>query len=237
MSKATRSLQQRVYEANMALVEHGLVVLTWGNASEIDREQGIFGIKPSGVPYQELRPEHIVLVDLEGKVVEGNLRPSSDTPTHLVLYQRFERIGGIVHTHSRYATAWAQAMRPLPCFGTTHADAFYGAVPCTRSLTDEEIAGDYERHTGLVIVETFQNLGLDPLQVPAVLVAQHAPFVWGESAAKAVETAVTLEEVAAMALWTQVAQEAWQKLSPVPQALLDKHFWRKHGEGAYYGQR
>lgn len=236
MSKATRSLQERVYEANMALVEHGLVVLTWGNASEIDREQGIFGIKPSGVPYQELRPEHIVLVDLEGKVVEGNLRPSSDTPTHLVLYQRFERIGGIVHTHSRYATAWAQAMRPLPCFGTTHADAFYGAVPCTRPLTDDEIAGDYERHTGLVILETFQNLGLDPLQVPAVLVAQHAPFVWGETVAKAVETAVTLEEVAAMALWTQVAQEAWHKLSPVPQALLDKHFWRKHGEGAYYGQ-
>lgn len=236
MSKAMRNLQERVYEANMALVEHGLVVLTWGNASEIDRKRGVFGIKPSGVPYRELRPEHIVLVDLEGKVVEGNLRPSSDTPTHLVLYQHFERIGGIVHTHSRYATAWAQAMRPLPCFGTTHADAFYGAVPCTRPLTDEEIIGDYERHTGLVIVETFQNLGIDPLQVPAVLVAQHAPFVWGEDAQKAVETAVTLEEVAAIGLWTQVAQEAWQKLSPVSQTLLDKHFWRKHGEGAYYGQ-
>lgn len=236
MSKAMRTLQERVYEANMALVEHGLVVLTWGNASEIDRKRGVFGIKPSGVPYRELRPEHIVLVDLEGKVVEGNLRPSSDTPTHLVLYQHFEQIGGIVHTHSRYATAWAQAMRPLPCFGTTHADAFYGAVPCTRPLTDEEITGHYERHTGLVIVETFQNLGIDPLQVPAVLVAQHAPFVWGEDAQKAVETAVTLEEVAAIGLWAQVAQEAWQKLSPVSQTLLDKHFWRKHGEGAYYGQ-
>ncbi|MCS6949742.1 MAG: L-ribulose-5-phosphate 4-epimerase [bacterium] len=231
-----RHLQEKVYEANMALVRHGLVVLTWGNASEIDRELGICGIKPSGVPYEELRPEHIVLVDMEGKVVEGDLRPSSDTPTHLVLYQQFSGIGGIVHTHSRYATAWAQAMRPLPCFGTTHADVFYGAVPCTRPLTEEEISGDYERHTGLVIVETFQNLGIDPLHVPAVLVAQHAPFVWGENAAKAVETAVTLEEVAAIALWTQVAQEAWQKLSPVSQALLDKHFWRKHGEGAYYGQ-
>lgn len=236
MRKALRELQDRVYEANIALVKHGLVILTWGNASEIDREQGIFGIKPSGVPYEELRPEHIVLVDMDGKTVDSNLRPSSDTPTHLVLYQRFQQIGGIVHTHSRYATAWAQAMRPLPCFGTTHADAFYGAVPCTRPLTDEETTGDYERNTGLVIVETFQNLGVDPLHVPAVLVAQHAPFTWGKDAAKAVENAVTLEEVAAMALWTQVAQEAWQKLPTVAQSLLDKHFWRKHGEGAYYGQ-
>lgn len=236
MKNALRNLRQRVYEANMALARHGLVVLTWGNASEIDRKQGIFGIKPSGVPYEDLHPEHIVLVDLEGKVVDGELRPSSDTPTHLLLYQRFEEVGGIVHTHSRYATAWAQAMRPLPCFGTTHADAFYGAVPCTRPLTDEEIANDYERSTGLVIVETFQNLGLNPLDVPAVLVAQHAPFTWGKDAAKAVENAVTLEEVAAMALWTLLAQEAWQKLPPVSQSLLDKHFWRKHGEGAYYGQ-
>lgn len=237
MRKALRDLQERVYEANTALVKHGLVILTWGNASEIDRERGIFGIKPSGVPYEELRPEHIVLVDMDGKTVDSALRPSSDTPTHLVLYQRFEGIGGIVHTHSRYATAWAQAMRPLPCFGTTHADAFYGAVPCTRPLTDEEIAGDYERNTGFVIVETFQNLGINHIHVPAVLVAQHAPFTWGKDAAKAVENAVTLEEVAAMALWTQVAQEAWQKLPPVAQSLLDKHFWRKHGEGAYYGQR
>ncbi|GBC96540.1 L-ribulose-5-phosphate 4-epimerase SgbE [bacterium HR16] len=175
-------------------------------------------------------------MDLQGRVVEGNLRPSSDTPTHLVLYQRFEGIGGVVHTHSRYATAWAQAVRPLPCFGTTHADAFYGAVPCTRPLTDEEIAGDYERNTGLVIIETFEHLNLSPLDMPAVLVAQHAPFAWGRDAAKAVENAVTLEEVAAMALWTLIAQEAWQKLPPVPQSLLDKHFRRKHGEGAYYGQ-
>ncbi|MEJ5252818.1 MAG: L-ribulose-5-phosphate 4-epimerase [Chthonomonadetes bacterium] len=231
-----RSLKEQVYEANMALVKHGLVILTWGNASQIDRQHGVFGIKPSGVPYEQLRPEHIVLVDLDGRVVEGSLRPSSDTPTHLVLYQRFEGIGGIVHTHSRHATAWAQAMRPLPCFGTTHADAFYGAVPCTRPLTDEEIAGEYERNTGLVIVETFEKLGIDPLHVPAVLVAQHAPFTWGKDASKAVENAVTLEEVAAMALWTLLAQEAWQNLTPVPQSLLDKHFWRKHGEGAYYGQ-
>lgn len=231
-----RSLKEQVYEANMALVKQGLVILTWGNASQIDRQRGVFGIKPSGVPYEQLRPEHIVLVDMEGLVVEGNLRPSSDTPTHLVLYQRFEGIGGIVHTHSRYATAWAQAMRPLPCFGTTHADAFYGAVPCTRPLTDEEIASEYERNTGLVIVETFEKLGIDPLHVPAVLVAQHAPFTWGKDAAKAVENAVTLEEAAAMALWTLLAQEAWQNLTPVSQSLLDKHFWRKHGEGAYYGQ-
>ena len=236
MKKALRDLQQRVYEANVALVKHGLVILTWGNASEIDREQGVFGIKPSGVPYEELCAEHIVLMDMEARVVEGNLRPSSDTPTHLLLYQRFAEIGGIVHTHSRYATAWAQAMRPLPCFGTTHADAFYGAVPCTRPLADEEIAADYERNTGLVIVETFQNLGVNPSDVPAVLVAQHAPFTWGKDAAKAVENAVTLEEVAAMAVWTLVAQEAWHRLPSVPQTLLDKHFWRKHGERAYYGQ-
>jgi L-ribulose-5-phosphate 4-epimerase len=237
MKHTLRELRERVYQANIALVKHGLVILTWGNASEIDRETGIFAIKPSGVPYEELRPEHVVLVDMEGQVVDSNLRPSSDTPTHLVLYQQFEEIGGIVHTHSRYATAWAQAMRPLPCFGTTHADAFYGAVPCTRLLTDEEIAGDYERNTGLVIVETFHRLNINPSHMPAVLVAQHAPFTWGKDAAKAVENAVTLEEVSAMALWTLIAQEAWQKLPPVHQSLLDKHFWRKHGEGAYYGQK
>jgi len=231
-----RELRERVYEANIALVKHGLVILTWGNASEIDREHGVFGIKPSGVPYETLLPEHIVLVDMDGNIVDSRLRPSSDTPTHLVLYQRFHNVGGIVHTHSRHATAWAQAMRPLPCFGTTHADAFYGAVPCTRPLTDEEIAADYERNTGLVIVETFQTLNLDALHVPAVLVAQHAPFTWGSDAAKAVETAVTLEEVAATALHTLLAQQAWQGLAPVPQSLMDKHFWRKHGEGAYYGQ-
>ncbi len=237
MKNTLRELRERVYEANIALVKHGLVVLTWGNASEIDRETGIFAIKPSGVPYEELRPEHIVLVNMEGQVVDSKLRPSSDTPTHLVLYQQFEEIGGIVHTHSRYATAWAQAMRPLPCFGTTHADAFYGAVPCTRPLTDEEIADDYERNTGLVIVETFHRLNINPSHMQAVLVAQHAPFTWGKNAAKAVENAVTLEEVSALALWTLIAQEAWQKLPPLPQSLLDKHFWRKHGEGAYYGQK
>jgi len=237
MKNTLRELRERVYEANIALVKHGLVILTWGNASEIDRETGIFAIKPSGVPYEELRPEHIVLVDMKGQVVDSKLRPSSDTPTHLVLYQQFVGIGGIVHTHSRYATAWAQAMRPLPCFGTTHADAFYGAVPCTRPLTDEEIAGDYERNTGLVIVETFHRLNINPDHMPAVLVAQHAPFTWGKDAATAVENAVTLEEVSAMALWTLIAQEAWQKLPPVSQSLLDKHFWRKHGEGAYYGQK
>jgi L-ribulose-5-phosphate 4-epimerase len=237
MKNTLRELRERVYEANIALVKHGLVILTWGNASEIERETGIFAIKPSGVPYEELRPEHIVLVDMKGQVVDSKLRPSSDTPTHLVLYQQFVGIGGIVHTHSRYATAWAQAMRPLPCFGTTHADAFYGAVPCTRPLTDEEIAGDYERNTGLVIVETFHRLNINPDHMPAVLVAQHAPFTWGKDAATAVENAVTLEEVSAMALWTLIAQEAWQNLPPLSQSLLDKHFWRKHGEGAYYGQK
>lgn len=237
MKNPLYALQERVYEANMALVRHGLVVLTWGNASEIDRERQIVGIKPSGVPYDQLRPEHIVLVDLQGNVVEGSLRPSSDTPTHLVLYQNLPEVGGIVHTHSRYATAWAQAMRPLPCLGTTHADVFYGAVPCTRLLTDEEVASDYERHTGLVIIETLQRLGIDYRHMPAVLVAQHAPFVWGKDAEQAVEHAVTLEEVAAMAIWTYMAQEAWQRLSPIGQSLLDKHFWRKHGENAYYGQR
>ena len=187
MKNALRELRERVYQANVALVKHGLVILTWGNASEIDRDTGIFAIKPSGVPYEELRPEHIVLVDMEGQVVDSQLRPSSDTPTHLVLYQQFGGIGGIAHTHSRYATAWAQAMRPLPCFGTTHADAFYGAVPCTRPLTDEEIASDYERNTGLVIVETFHRLNLNPDHIPAVLVAQHAPFTWGKDAETAVE--------------------------------------------------
>jgi L-ribulose-5-phosphate 4-epimerase len=226
------SLKQQVYEANLALQRHGLVVFTWGNVSAIDRERGIVAIKPSGVSYEALTAAGIVLVDLEGQVVEGTLRPSSDTPTHLELYRCFETVGGICHTHSRYATMWAQAQREIPCFGTTHADHFYGPVPVTEAMTPEEIEGPYERNTGKVIVRRFA--GLDPLQIPAVLVANHGPFTWGPSPEAAVENAVVLEQVAEMACGT-VALHSGQK--GIAQALLDRHYLRKHGTNAYYGQR
>lgn len=224
-------LKQQVYDANMDLQRHGLVVFTWGNVSGIDRSDRIVAIKPSGVGYDELTPEGIVLVDLHGNVIEGDLRPSSDTPTHLELYRSFEKIGGICHTHSLHATMWAQAEREIPCFGTTHADHFYGPVPLTETMTPAEIQQNYEENTGRVIVRRFKDI--DPLRRRAVLVANHGPFTWGEDPAEAVVNAVVLEEVAKMAYGTL---EINAKQEAISQALLDKHYLRKHGENAYYGQ-
>lgn len=226
------ALKKQVLEANLALPKHRLVTFTWGNVSGIDREQGLVVIKPSGVEYEQLKLEDLVVVDLEGNVVEGSLRPSSDTPTHLVLYRAFEQIGGIVHTHSPWATSWAQAGRSIPALGTTQADYFYGSIPCTRHMTVEEINGDYEAETGNVIVESFN--GLDPQQIPAVLVNQHAPFCWGKDADNAVHNAVVVEEVAKMAYRSMVLNPS---LNSMDQALLDRHFLRKHGANAYYGQK
>lgn len=225
-------LKTMVCRANLELVASGLVFHTWGNVSGIDRDAGLVVIKPSGVPYEDLTPERMAVVALEdGRVVEGGLRPSSDTPTHLVLYRAFGDVGGIVHTHSLYATAWAQACRDLPALGTTHADFAHGAVPCTRLLTEAEIAGDYEANTGQTIVERFE--GMAPLACPAVLVANHGPFAWGLTADQAVHHATVLEQVARLASETlRLAPDAW----PISRGLLDKHFLRKHGPGAYYGQ-
>ena len=227
-------LKKKVYEANMELPRRGLVTYTWGNVSGIDREKGLFVIKPSGVEYDELRPEDLVVMDLSGKKVEGELNPSSDTKTHLVLYNAFPQLGGIVHTHSPYAVGWAQAGEDIPCFGTTHADYFYGPIPCARHLTQEELDEDYELNTGKIIVETFRKRGIDPVAVPAVICFSHGPFTWGKDAAQAVYHAVVLEEVAKMALFTcQVRPDA----VPAPQRIQDKHYLRKHGPGAYYGQK
>ena len=227
----TRELKREAYEANLALPRHGLINLTFGNASAIDRAKGVFAIKPSGVDYAALTPEQMVVVDLEGRIVEGNLRPSSDTPTHRRLFIAFPEIGGVVHTHSTHATAFAQAGRPIPIFGTTHADYFNGPVPVTRKMTAEEIAGAYEWATGEVIVERFH--ALDPADFPAVLVNRHAPFTWGPNVAKAVEVSVALECVAQMAL---MSLQLAPSLDPIESELLNKHFKRKHGSGAYYGQ-
>lgn len=227
-------LKEEIYEANMELPRRGLVTYTWGNVSGIDRERGLFVIKPSGVAYEALRPSDLVVLDLEGNCVEGSLRPSSDTPTHLALYQAFPALGGIVHTHAPFSTAWAQAGRGIPCYGTTHADYFYGEIPCARNLTPEEIAEGYERNTGLVIVETFKEKGLNPSYVPAVLCKNHGPFTWGKDGAEAVHNAVVLEEIAKMNLMTELLNPSGDKLTP--QAMLDKHFERKHGANAYYGQ-
>ncbi|NLW02650.1 MAG: L-ribulose-5-phosphate 4-epimerase [Clostridiaceae bacterium] len=224
-------LKEKVFKANIALVEHGLVKLTWGNVSGIDRDKGLVVIKPSGVAYSEMKPEHMVVVDLDGKVVEGNLKPSSDTPTHLVLYRRFSDIGGVVHTHSSWATSFAQAGRGIPALGTTHGDTFYGEIPCTRKMTEKEIQGAYEEETGNVIVETFE--GKNPLYIPGVLVNQHGPFAWGKDPMDAVHNAVVVEEVAMMAFNTLMLSPG---IGSMDQALLDKHFLRKHGANAYYGQ-
>jgi L-ribulose-5-phosphate 4-epimerase len=225
-------LKADVCQANLDLVKEGLVIQTWGNVSGIDREHDLIVIKPSGVPYAGMNPDQMVVVSLEtGSVVEGHLKPSSDTPTHLVLYRAFKDIGGVVHTHSLYATAWAQAGKNLPAYGTTQADYWYGEVPCTRKMTPAEIKDDYEANTGEVIVETFKKL--DPLHHPAVLVASHGPFTWGKDAHEAVHNAVVLEFIARLASETLRINP---KTKPMPSELLDKHFLRKHGPGAYYGQ-
>jgi len=230
-----RELREAALTANLAIVQHGLVVLTWGNASVVDRKAGLIAIKPSGVAYDALRAEDIVLLSLEdGRVLDGQLNPSSDTPTHLCLYQKFPAIGAIVHTHSTHATAWAQLGRPLPCFGTTHADHFHGPVPVARRLTPREIADGYEHATGVSIVETFQEQRLDPAHMPAVLLPGHAPLVWGPDAQAAVDNAVALEAVARMALLMGAAE---RELPELEASVRNKHFERKHGSGAYYGQK
>ena len=226
------SLRESVCRANLDLVKCGLVTLTFGNVSGRDPERNLVAIKPSGVAYEELTPEDIVLLDLDGNIVEGNLRPSSDTPTHLALYRAFPEAGGVTHSHSTYATAFAQAMTSIPCLGTTHADVFYGEVPCTRPLTREEIGGYYEANTGAVIVERFT--GLDPMRIPGVLVANHGPFTWGRDAAESVRNSVALEEIARSAIATLTLNPT---IRPIPGHLLDKHFMRKHGPKAYYGQK
>jgi len=225
------ALREEVYRANLLLVKHGLVIFTWGNVSGIDRERGLVVIKPSGVPYEELSPDNMVIVDMEGRVVEGDLRPSTDTPTHIELYKAFPTIGGVTHTHSTYATAYAQACRPIPAYGTTHADYFYGDIPCTRAMSEAEIGGDYEAATGRVIAEALE--GIDPLSMPAALVHSHGPFVWAKTPTRSAELAATLEEVARIAYLTE--QLGGQ--NHIDGALLDKHFLRKHGSGAYYGQK
>jgi L-ribulose-5-phosphate 4-epimerase len=224
-------LKKAVCEANLELQKHKLVIFSWGNVSGIDRSAGLVVIKPSGVPYSDLTPDKMVVLDLEGEIIEGTLNPSSDTPTHLELYRNFETIGGICHTHSPNATMWAQACKEIPCFGTTHADNFYGPIPVTDIMTNEEIHEDYELNTGKVIVKRFT--GLDPRQMPAVLVANHGPFTWGSDPAAAVEETIVLEQIAAMALGTITINP---DQGPISRALLDKHYLRKHGKNAYYGQ-
>lgn len=226
-------LKKQVYEANMELPKYGLVTFTWGNVSAIDRESGLFVIKPSGVPYEDLKPEDMVVMNLDGEKVEGDLNPSSDTPTHLELYKAFPEIGGIVHTHSSWATSWAQAGRGIPCYGTTHADYIYGEVPCVRNLTKEEIEDAYETNTGRLIVTEFRARSLDVKAVPAVLCKNHGPFTWGKNATEAVHNAVVLEEVAKMAARAEMINP---RITPAPQELQDKHYNRKHGANAYYGQ-
>ncbi len=226
-------LIESVLQANLDLPRHQLVTFTWGNVSGIDRDSGLVVIKPSGVPYDELEARHMVVLDLAGNVIQGTYRPSSDTATHLALYRCYPAIGGVVHTHSRWATTWAEACLDLPALGTTHADYFYGDVPCTRQLTADEIAADYELNTGKVIIETFEQRRIDPLAVPGVLVASHGPFAWGKNATEAVHNAVVLEECAMMAFNARMLSP---QLHTVDQHLLDKHYYRKHGSGAYYGQ-
>jgi L-ribulose-5-phosphate 4-epimerase len=229
--KSLERLREQVLEANLELVRRGLVLYTFGNASGILRDEGLIVIKPSGVPYETMKPEQMVVTDLNGKVVEGNLRPSSDLPTHVALYEAFPEIAGIVHTHSEYATAWAQARREIPCFGTTHADYFHGPVPVTDPMPEGEISGEYEKNTGAAIVRVFA--GRDPLSIPAVLVANHGPFTWGADAKTAAHNAVVLESIARMAYLTATLN---QQAFPIGSALHDRHYLRKHGSKAYYGQ-
>lgn len=233
IDSAIQTLKEEVFKANLELVEQGLVIYTWGNVSGIDRERGLVVIKPSGVDYETMTVEDMVVVDLEGNKVAGALKPSSDTPTHLELYRQFPEIGGVVHTHSEWATSWAQAGVNIPCYGTTHADYFYGEILCTRSLTDEEIQGAYELNTGKVMVETMRNAGKEPLELPGMIITNHGPFSWGETAHKAVHNAKVMEEVAKMAYRTQKINP---QVLPAKQTLVDKHYLRKHGKNAYYGQ-
>lgn len=226
-------LKERVLKANLLLPELDLVKFTWGNVSEIDREKGIIAIKPSGVDYENLTADDIVLVDLDGNIVEGKFRPSSDTATHIELYKAFSDIGGVVHTHSEWAVSWAQSGRGIPCYGTTHADCFYGEIPCTREMTDEEIESAYEKNTGIVIAETFMKRNIDSMAVPGVLCVNHGPFSWGKNGHDAVHNAAVLETVAEMATKTELLNPS---VKPVKQAILDKHYFRKHGKNAYYGQ-
>lgn len=224
-------LKLKVLKANLDLVKYDLVIFTWGNVSAIDREKGLVVIKPSGFEYDNMKADDMVVVDLEGNIVEGLLKPSSDTPTHLILYKNFENIGGIVHTHSEWATSWAQAGKPIPAYGTTHADYFYGEIPCTRKLTEDEVATDYEKNTGLVVVERFRDIDYNAM--PGVLIDGHAPFTWGKNADEAVHNSVVLDQVAKMAFRTQLLGN----IKPVDNYLLDKHYLRKHGKDAYYGQK
>lgn len=224
-------LKKEVLKANLQLPKHKLVTFTWGNVSGIDRKKGLIVIKPSGVPYDELEVKHLVVLDLDGNIVEGTLKPSSDTPTHLVLYNKFPTIGGIVHTHSPWATSWAQAGKGIPALGTTHSDYFYGEIPCTRKMRPEEIREEYEKQTGNLIVETFKDK--DPEQIPGVLINNHGPFSWGKDPFDAVHNAVVMENVAQMAYYTMSISPG---IGPIDQVLLDKHFLRKHGKNAYYGQ-
>lgn len=231
-------LKEKVFEANLKLVEYGLVVLTWGNVSGIDREKGLFVIKPSGVPYDTMKASDMVVMDLEGNKVEGDLNPSSDTPTHLELYRNYKDIGGVVHTHSSWACSWAQAGRDVPAYGTTHADFSNGCIPCARGLTEEEVDGEYELNTGKVIVEEFEKRNISPNECPAVLVHRHGPFAWGKDPFKAVENALILEEISKMAYQTEQIS-SFDSLCNIgiEQYLLDKHYQRKHGKNAYYGQK
>lgn len=228
------TLKRKVCAANIELQEKGLITYTWGNVSGIDRRQGLVVIKPSGVSYDDLTYDKMVVVDLDGNKIEGDLSPSSDTATHLELYKKYPQIGGITHTHSNNATSWAQAGRNIPFFGTTHADYFHGDIPCTRMLTAEEINGEYEKNTGLVIIETLEENKIDPVEMPAILCRSHGPFTWGKDADEAVHNAVVLEEVAEMALKTLILSPSAQT---APQVLSDKHYFRKHGANAYYGQK
>ncbi|MBD1379452.1 L-ribulose-5-phosphate 4-epimerase [Metabacillus arenae] len=227
------ALKQQVLNANLLLPKYEMVTFTWGNVSGIDREKDLVVIKPSGIPYENLKLKDLVVVNLEGEIVEGDMRPSSDTATHLALYKAFPVIGGVVHTHSPWATSWAQSGRSIPALGTTHADYYYGEIPCTRILTKDEITRGYELETGKVIIETFETGGIDPVAMPGVLVSGHAPFCWGKDAMQAVHNAVVLEEVAKMALHTYQLKP---DINPIDQFLLDKHYLRKHGDNAYYGQ-
>lgn len=226
------ALKEKVLKANLLLPKYHMVTFTWGNVSEIDRESGLVVIKPSGVDYDTMTADDMVVVDLDGNVVEGHLRPSSDTPTHVELYKAFPGIGGIVHTHSTYATSWAQTGLDLPCYGTTHADYFYGSVPCARPLTDEEIAHDYEKNTGKVIIETFRDR--DPMSCPGVLCVNHGPFTWGTDSMNAVHNAVVLEEISKMGVNVKIIAP---DTLPAKQTIQDKHYFRKHGKDAYYGQK